>query len=255
MRFVLIHGGFHGAWCWDLLIPELERLGHEAIAVDLPGHGTRRDERSNLADRRDAIVEVMKPGDVLMGHSGGGFDITLAADAAPEKVGHLIYLAAGVPVEGRTILEVIGGQKNSDSGRLTSEETGMHQFTRMNEKGRMECTDFEAVRKFFYHDVDEKLARWAFDLLTPAPFDFLVETVHLPNFWKADLPRSYILCLEDRGGGRFLHRTFAGQLGVEPVTIDSSHSPFLSKPRELAERMVYATTTKPIRPLQATRDI
>jgi pimeloyl-ACP methyl ester carboxylesterase len=254
MRFVLIHGGFHGAWCWDHLIPELERLGHEAIAIDLPGHGTRRDERSNLADRRDAIVAVMKPGDVLMGHSGGGFDITLAADAAPEKVGHLIYLAAGVPVEGRTILEVIGGQKDAGGGRLTSEKTGMHQFTRMNAKGRMECIDFAAVRDFFYHDVDETLARWAFDRLTPAPFDFLVETVHLPNFWKADLPRSYILCLQDRGGGRFLHRTFADQLGVAPLTIDSSHSPFLSKPRELADLMVKATTTRPIGPLQPIRD-
>jgi alpha-beta hydrolase superfamily lysophospholipase len=48
MRFVLIHGGFHGAWCWERTIPELERLGHEAIAIDLPGHGERRDERSPL---------------------------------------------------------------------------------------------------------------------------------------------------------------------------------------------------------------
>jgi hypothetical protein len=125
----------------------------------------------------------------------------------------------------------------------------------MNDRGRMECVDFEAVRNFFYHDVDEALARWAFDQLTPAPFDFLVETVNLPNFWKANLPRSYILCLQDRGGGRFLHRTFAEQLGVEPLTIDSSHSPFLSKPHELAELMVHATTTKPLRPTQPTRDI
>src|SRR5690349_10518718 len=113
VRFVLIHGGFHGAWCWDKVIPELKRLGHDAIAIDLPGHGTRRDERSNLADRGGAIVEIMEPRDVLVGHSGGGFDITLAADAVPDKVGHLIYLAAGVPQEGRTILEVIGGQKDA----------------------------------------------------------------------------------------------------------------------------------------------
>ncbi len=44
MRFVFVHGGFHAAWCWDYTITELERRGHEAVAVDLPGHGTRVDD-------------------------------------------------------------------------------------------------------------------------------------------------------------------------------------------------------------------
>src|SRR6201999_3476290 len=65
MRFVLIHGGFHGAWCWARTIPELEKLGHEAIAIDLPGHGERRDESSLLHERAGAIVEAMKGGDIL----------------------------------------------------------------------------------------------------------------------------------------------------------------------------------------------
>jgi pimeloyl-ACP methyl ester carboxylesterase len=71
-RFVLIHGGFHGAWCGDRALPELERRGHESVAIDLPGHGARKDERSTLADRRDAITEALCPGDVLVRHSGGG---------------------------------------------------------------------------------------------------------------------------------------------------------------------------------------
>ena len=82
-RFVLVHGAFHGAWCWGRTIPELEGRGHESVAIDLPGHGTRKNERSTLTDRRDAITEVLRPGDVLVGHSGGGYDVTLAADAAP----------------------------------------------------------------------------------------------------------------------------------------------------------------------------
>ena len=41
MRFVLVHGGFHGAWCWSRTIPELQALGHDAIAIDVPGHGAR----------------------------------------------------------------------------------------------------------------------------------------------------------------------------------------------------------------------
>ena len=142
------------------MIPELEALGHEAVAVDLPGHGERRDEESTVAGRRAAIVDLMQHGDVLVGHSGGGYDITLAADAAPQKVRHLVYLAAALPIEGRPLLEASGGRPATDideGGRtqLMTDETGMMKFIRLNERGRMECFDFQATRDFFYHDCDE----------------------------------------------------------------------------------------------------
>ncbi len=255
MRFVLIHGGFHGAWCWSRLIPELVRLGHQAIAIDLPGHGERRDERSTLADRRNAILTVLKPDDVLVGHSGGGYDITLAADAALGLVRHLVYLAAGLPLEGRTVLEATGGARNqgdSDKEKVTqlmSDETGMLRFIKPDARGRMRCVDFEAVRDFFYHDCDAESAAWAFAQLTPAPVEFLVETVSIPGFWKADLPRSYVGCLQDRAKPHSMSTDVIARLGVAPLWIDASHSPFLSQPAELAELLVHAITTRPIGPL------
>jgi pimeloyl-ACP methyl ester carboxylesterase len=254
MRFVLIHGGFHGAWCWSRTIPELERLGHTAIAIDLPGHGQRRDERSTLADRRGAILEVLERGDVLVGHSGGALDITIAADSAPEKIGHLIYLAGGLPAEGRTILDLLGGQKAAPSSsgerveHITSKESGLRRIARPNAQGRLECVDFAGVHDIFYHDCDEATARWAFAHFTPAPIEFLVETISIPNYWKAALPRSYIRCLQDRATVTAQHAVYVDRLGVEPLTIDTSHSPFLSRPRELAELMVKATATTPLRP-------
>jgi pimeloyl-ACP methyl ester carboxylesterase len=255
MRFVLVHGGFHGAWCWSRLIPELRMLGHEAIAVDLPGHGARRDEESTVAGRRGAIVEVMESGDVLVGHSGGGYDITLAADAAPQKVGHLVYLAAALPIEGRPLLEASGGRAAAEieeNGRtqLMTDETGMMRFVRLNEHGRMECSDFEATREFFYHDCDEASARWAFDQLSPAPVEFLQEEIRLGNFWTANLPRSYILCLQDRAAPRSLSERMIDRLGVVPLEIDASHSPFLSQPRALAKLLVAATSTRVTGPLK-----
>lgn len=140
MRFLLVHGGFHGAWCWSRVIPELQALGHEAVAIDLPGHGARRDEPSTIAGRRDAIVSAMQSGDVLVGHSGGGYDIALAADAVPEKVGHLIYLAAGLPIEGRAIIEATGGRSAEEvneggNTQLMTDETGMMRFIRPDARG------------------------------------------------------------------------------------------------------------------------
>src|SRR5215213_3645690 len=105
MRFVLVHGGCHGAWCWERTIVELHSLGHDGVAVDLPGRGALVDQESTLANRRDAVVAALEEtGDitsVLVGHSGGGFDATLAADARPDLVRHVVYLAAALPREGR----------------------------------------------------------------------------------------------------------------------------------------------------------
>lgn len=247
MRFVLIHGGFHGAWCWDRTIPELERLGHEAIAIDLPGHGERAHEEPTRAARQDALRSIMQSGDVLVGHSGGGFDITIAADAAPDLVSHVVYLAAGLPREGRTIPEAIT-QRDAPVAQAEAldEVSGMKQYLAVEGDG-MRFADFGGARAIFYHDCDEASARWAFEQLTPARAGDNVSTpVSVPRFWSADLPRSFILCLEDRAQPRWLADLMAKRLGVEALTIDSSHSPFLSQPAALAELIVHATTTVPV---------
>src|SRR5215831_2799076 len=103
MRFVLVHGGNHGAWCWDKVTPELEQLGHSALAIDLPGCGERLKETASLASWRGALGEVVEDGDVLVGHSMGGFAISLGADEVPDRIGRLIYLSAAVPVEGEAM--------------------------------------------------------------------------------------------------------------------------------------------------------
>ncbi len=103
VRFILVHGGFHGAWCWDKMVPQLERLGHEVLAIDLPGSGERMEEEATHASWRAAFREVVEGGDVLVGHSQGGFAISLAADELPEKVGRLVYLSAAVPIEGEAM--------------------------------------------------------------------------------------------------------------------------------------------------------
>ena len=120
----------------------------------------------------------------------------------------------------------------------------------------MECAGFAAVRDFFYHDCDEPTARWAHSLLTPAPTEFLTQTVTLKEFWNANkefwnanLPRSYIQCLDDRAKPASASREVIRRLGVDPLAIDGSHSPFLSRPAELAALLVHATTTAAAGPL------
>ncbi|MGV9800347.1 alpha/beta fold hydrolase [Mycobacterium sp. NPDC003449] len=255
MRFVFVHGGFHAAWCWERTIAELRALGHDAVAVDLPGHGARVAEESTLANRRAAIVAAMRPGDVLVGHSGGGFDATLAADAAPGLVRHIVYLAAALPREGRTYPEAMA-MRSAENGPVELDDDfdgdvgEMLGYLNFDDDGAMTFADFDGAWRYFYHDCDEATARWAFERLGPERFgDTTVTPVSVPRFWAADLPRSFIRCLQDRSMPRWLADTVTRRLGVEQLTIDASHSPFLSRPRELAGLLVHATTTTPVNPL------
>jgi pimeloyl-ACP methyl ester carboxylesterase len=250
VRFVLIHGGFHGAWCWSRTIPELESLGHTAIAIDIPGHGNRFDEEATMASRLNAVLDVLQSGDVLVGHSGGGLEITRAADAAPELVSHLVYLAAALPLEGHLLQDALIYR---DDGGVEGDYdvTGMLEHLRFNDDGSMAFADAEGARQLFYHDCDDETVRWAFEHLTPEiAGDTATTPISVSRFWEADLPRSFVLCQEDRAQPRWLAEVTARRLGVQPLTIMASHSPFLSRPSELAQLLIKATTTTPVGPLR-----
>lgn len=99
-HFVLIHGAWHGGWCWDGVIAELEKAGHTAEAPTMPGMGPN-DDRSSVTfdDYVQAIVDVMQrqpePA-VLVGHSSAGFLLQSSAPKVAEKIDRLIFLNAFV---------------------------------------------------------------------------------------------------------------------------------------------------------------
>jgi pimeloyl-ACP methyl ester carboxylesterase len=246
VRFVLVHGGAHGAWCWDKLIPELHRLGHEAVAMDLPGHGEQRDEQATLAGYRDAIVDVLAPGNVLVGHSMGCCPATIAADAFP-AIGHVVYIAGPIPVEGETIAFASGASGEADGGALMAKAEGAEQYIRLLDGGARFTFDPDDARRCFYHDCPDDVAAWAAERITPQQTAVLAtEAVHVSTFWAADLPRSFIRCTDDRAFPARLSKGPVERLGVEEFTIASGHFPQLSRPADLAGLLLRALDTKPV---------
>jgi pimeloyl-ACP methyl ester carboxylesterase len=255
MRLVLVHGGAHGAWCWDQLIPELRKTGNDAVAMDLPGHGERKSETATLNGYRQAVVDVLSPGDVLVGHSMGCAVATMAADHFID-VRHIVYLAGPLPVEGKP-MAYDGGVVEKEDG--TVELFGREKDSKVDKNHRFSADlqtlsyDLEGAREAFYQDCTTPTVLWAFERLTPQRVDVMVsEPIVLDQFWEADLPRSYIRCTNDQAFPRPVSARSIKRLGVEELTIESSHSPFLSRPRELAELLVRAVETKPIGPLIPT---
>jgi pimeloyl-ACP methyl ester carboxylesterase len=238
MRFVLIHGGMHGAWCWEKLTPELEARGYDVLAIDLPGSGERLREKSTLDTWRGALREVIEDGDVLVGHSMGGFAISLAADEVPEKVGRLVYLSAAVPIEGENMGAATHDTTVTDwptvVGRPFEEFT---RFFELPEQGLCtEITSLDAAAKIFYHDCTPEDQAWAFAHLTPLPVTPATEVFHLPRFWNAPIPRDFVVCTDDRSHPIAMDNEFMRRLGLDTAfSIISSHSPFISRPADLAK--------------------
>ena len=112
-QFLLVHGAFHGAWCWRKTVAELEKRGHRAKAIDLPGQGEDRTplKEVTLDTMVDRIIAEIAdlPGKVVMvGHSLGGIPITAMGQRVPDRIKALVYLSAFLPRDGEALLDIEG---------------------------------------------------------------------------------------------------------------------------------------------------
>ncbi|MBI1403297.1 MAG: alpha/beta fold hydrolase [Porphyrobacter sp.] len=107
-KFVIVHGAFQSAAAWRGVVAELERAGHSAHAVDLPGRNAQgpADLLPSLSDYAAAVraaVEAQGGDVVLVGHSFGGMTISLVAEAIPDALRGLVYVAAYLPRDGESM--------------------------------------------------------------------------------------------------------------------------------------------------------
>jgi pimeloyl-ACP methyl ester carboxylesterase len=232
-RYVLIHGAWHGGWCWDKVVPLLEREGHAVEAPDLPGHGRDRVAVQEVslqayADRVCKILDAQPEPVILVGHSMGGIVITQVGEYRPARIETLVYLTAFLVRNGESLRQVFQGDT----------ETLLRPNTVWAEDQSCTVKD-EALKEVFYGDCsDEDVAR-ARSLLVPqatAPFVAPVSTTE-ENFGR--IPRAYIECLRDRTISPSVQRSMYTALPCrEVISMDTSHSPFLSAPEELAGHLM-----------------
>jgi alpha-beta hydrolase superfamily lysophospholipase len=221
--FVLVHGANHGGWCWDRLVDELAELGHRAIAPDLPCD----DPDAGHFEYTAAVLAAMDGGGVgadavVVGHSLGGFTIPLVA--VERAVKRLIFLCTAPAITGAVADEL-------RAQMVTDAYAAMPRF--LDATGRALFAPRDAWAGF-YHDCDDATAAWAVARLRPQNARVLQDPWPLTR-WP-DVPRSVILTRDDRAV-RLSAALAAGRIildGAEPLLLDGSHSPFLSRPRELA---------------------
>lgn len=230
--FVLVHGGAHGAWCWDKVVPELKRLGHRVVAPDLPGMGQDRTPLSevSLGGWATFIADIARTAGeavVLVGHSRGGPVISEAAERAPEAVCGLIYLSAVMTPAGVSTMDAFA----HSTPHLLENST-------MTPDGLAFVFDREVARKCFYHRAAPEDADAAVKRLCPEPIAPNKEPMTITSGRWGRLPRAYIECTDDRALPLSLQRSMHSAVKCDPVlTLDSDHSPFLCAARGLAGRL------------------
>jgi pimeloyl-ACP methyl ester carboxylesterase len=228
-RFVLVHGAFCGAWCWEPLVAELEARGHEVEAIDLPGHGadTTPARDVTLDSYADRVAQTLRAGGpaVLVGHSMGGVVITQTAARAREHVDRLVYCCAFLPRDGESLKS------------LADKPEGAADLVQANLVLEPPVATLapEAAREAFYERCTPEQAEWGLARRQPQPIAPFVTPVDLGG-GVDEIPRFYVLCTEDKAIPPALQRRMTAESPcAEVVELDADHSPFLCRTRELAD--------------------
>ncbi len=220
--FLLVHGSWHGAWCWEPLRAALDRRGYRTAAVDLPSCGTDPAALGGLAEDAATVAAAAAAiaGDVVaVGHSYGGVPISEARFGA--NVRRLIFLAAFMPDTGRSYVSYL------PPGPLPP-------YVGLRGDGTM-AVPAEEARGAFYADCTPEVAAWA-----EARLRLQSQSVMGPPITRAswrDIPAGYIVATADRALPPDFQRMFAAQ-AADIREIASSHSPMLSQPDALAATLI-----------------
>ncbi len=217
---VLVHGAWHGAWCWEDVIPRLDAAGVRSVAVDLPSVSSPTATlHDDVACVRDALDSLTDPA-VLVGHSYGGAVISEAG--THPAVEHLVYVSAFALEAGESAGEndLAGGEVGSVLNDAIRVADGVLTL------------DPELAAEAFYHDCEPEISLAAIDRLRPQSLTALQGKVTAAA-WR-EKPATYVVCTDDRGLTTALQRSNAARIGTS-IDWHTSHSPFLSRPDLVAD--------------------
>lgn len=222
--YALVHGAYHGAACWDLLVPELEARGHRAVAMDLPSD----DAEAGCAEYAEVVEAALADaGDdvILVGHALGGLTIPLVAGVRPVR--RMVFLCAVLPQPGTSL----DGQVAAEPDMLCSFDAATPNVDHGD--GSASVPPERAI-ELYYPDAAPSAAREAAANLRRQYWKPAQEITPLTE-WP-DVRASYVLGTADRiVSPRWSRRAAVERLGVEPIELAGDHSPFLARPDELAD--------------------
>ena len=243
LPLVLVHGGAHGAWCWEPTVPHLDG---EVLAIDLPpksvrGGDGRREPLPELLTltiddfAASAIADIDAAGFdrfVLVGHSMGGLTISTVAARVPERVARLVYVSCIVPPEGGSAIDALPPELHE----MTTNAIEEARHGGVNPIGNF---DENIASHMFCNDMTEELQRFVLDRIGTEVVGILAENVSRKGI-PPSLPKTYVKLLQDQSlappdQDRLIANLRDSPGGeVDVIELDSGHDAMVSHPEELA---------------------
>jgi pimeloyl-ACP methyl ester carboxylesterase len=236
-HFVLVHGAWHGAWCWYRIVAELEAAGQRVSVVDLPGAGIDATPPASVtlqaqADRVIAFLDTFDAPVILVGHSAGGPVVSLAAEARPQAIDRLVYLTAYLLTDGMSLIAAAA----EDTDTLVTDHVVV------DPAGTVEI-ERDARREVFYGDCRAADVALAQSLLKPMGLRLLADPIHVGAAFES-VRRFYVACSRDHALSPGEQQRMLARLPCERVlTLASDHSPFLSHPKTLVRALAKIART------------
>nr|NLO27410.1 alpha/beta fold hydrolase [Actinomycetota bacterium] len=231
--YVLVHGAWHGGWCWKRLTPLLRAAGHQVFTPTLTGLGERRHLMSpdiGLETHIKDVLGVLTYEDlddvILVGHSYSGMVVTGVAYSVPDRIAQLVYLDAFVPEEGKALVDYQPPQTRE----------------LFVEKTRTEGEGFKLpalIPPEAFGITDEADLAWVRPRLDPHPFKTKLDPVRFDDPRGAGIPRTFIRCTDpaDLPFAQFAeHARSDGSWRY--VELATGHAAMITKPRELADLLL-----------------
>ena len=233
-HFVLIHGAWHGGWCWDGVIRELEKAGHTAEAPTLPGHSPKDDRSKVTFDAYvDKIVSVLKrqPGPVVLaGHSSAGFLLQAAAPKAADKITHLIFLNAFILPNGKRQFDLVPPEASQ----------GMTAAANASPDNSVPVME-EFVRNMLMAGEPVYKQNALISRLVPQPLALFTTPVSTKAFEIMDVPKTVVFCKGDASLPPGAYLGMAKGLGKHRLfEIEGSHEALFTNPPLVAEGLLKA---------------
>jgi pimeloyl-ACP methyl ester carboxylesterase len=232
--FLLIHGAWHGAWCWHKLTPQLAAAGVRVLAPDLPSMGDDTTPAAVVTldywAQFIADLAAREPEPVtLVAHSRGGIVASQAAELVPERIRRIVYVAAYLLPAGATL----AAEARRDAQSLVPPNM-------IPAASGSTCTlRADVVAAAFYGQCPEADVEFARARLSPEPLKPLVTPLHLTAARYGRVPRAYVETTLDRVISLAAQRRMREALPCDPVfTLETDHSPFLSQPEALARILI-----------------